>query len=371
LLPMFDGDVEPLNEYLEAAGVDPQEFIGQFYPSIADVAMVDGELRWIPIHVNTQIGYARADLFDDPDNQARFQEEYSYALPQPDSSGHISFGSWQEIADVAQFMTMDDNSDGHPEIWGLIQAGKWGQGNTIFEDQMLRNGLSYTDEDGYSMWGERHPGNQDVIREIAEFTYNTTNTWHVSSPGILSMQMTEVNSLFMEGKAAMTFTWNVDFWSKLKEGSDFADTYGQPYTWGFEFLNEGTDNKGFISIYCYGLSSQSENKDAVVQFLLQMADEGLRREAHSTAALPCPNGMVDVSQWAVEQELVPAGYPAAIDSVGLMWPTSPGWPETELLRDVTREHREKLLAGDITPDEFVTLTAQNVENVMREAGYIE
>jgi ABC-type glycerol-3-phosphate transport system substrate-binding protein len=368
LMPLMMDFLEPLDQYIIDAGIDVEEFKASFYPAVQELASVDGKLYWIPIHVNSQLGYARTDLFTDPKEQEAFKKEYGYDMPIPDENGSIAFKDRGQFVDVAKFFTRDTDGDGKIDLWGYAQPAKWDHGNCVFEEQLLRAGLEYFDPKGHSLWGPAHPENQAAVIEIAQYDYNTINEWKITSPGALGMEMTEVNQLFTEGKAAMSFTWNVDFWGQVSKGA-FADKYGVPSSWAISFVNKDPDYKGIMSIWGYALSKDSQNKEAAVKFLLKMADTDLRKQGHQVG-LPCPNGQVAVTEWAVKEGYAPGGLIDAVQTVGTFWPVSmTPWAETDPVRDVAREAREKLMAGKMTPEEFVKETGEKIDEIMKEAGH--
>jgi hypothetical protein len=86
--------------------------------------------------------------------------------------------------------------------------------------------------------------------------------------------------------------------------------------------------------------------------------------------LPCPNGQVEVTEWAVKEGYAPGAFMDAVQSVGTFWPVSQTpWAETDPVRDVAREAREKLMIGEITPEEFVKITSEKIDAIMKEAGH--
>jgi ABC-type glycerol-3-phosphate transport system substrate-binding protein len=369
LMPLMKDFLEPVDTHLQAAGQDPVAFRKLFYQAVQDQIMYDGKMYWIPIHVNSQLGYARPDLFNDAKEKAAFRSKYGYDLPAPDAAGSLTFKDANQFLDVAKFFTRDLNGDGQTDLWGYDQPGKWDHGNCVFEEILLRSGLEYFDPQGHSLWGPAHPENQKLVRDIATWESNTTLVWKITSPGALGMEMTEVNQMFTEGKGAMSFTWNVDFWGVDSKG-DFAKKYGKPLSWSISFVNRAPQYKGIMSIWGYALNKNSKNKEAAVKFLMKLADANLRKEAHRKANLPCPNGMVEVTEWAVKEGYAPAAFIDAVQSVGSFWPISKkAWPETEPVRDVCRKAREELLAGKISPAEFVKTTGDKIEKIMKDAGY--
>jgi multiple sugar transport system substrate-binding protein len=368
LMPLMTDLLEPLDQYIIDAGMDLEAFKATFYPAVQEVTSVDGKLYWIPMHVNSQLGYARTDLFTDPKEQEAFKKEYGYDLPQPDEKGSITFKDRDQFIDVAKFFTRDTDGDGKIDLWGYAQPARWDMGNCIFEEQLLRAGLEYFDPQGHSLWGPAHPENQKTVLDIATFDAKTILEWKVTSPGALGMEFQEVNQLFIEGKAAMSFTWNVDFWGVDSKGA-FADKYGVPSSWSISFMNKAPEYKGLMSIWGYALSKDSKNKEAAVKFLIKMADPELRKQGHQIG-LPCPNGQIEVTEWAVKEGYAPGAFIDAVQSVGSFWPVSKTpWAETDPVRDVAREAHEKLMAGKMTPEEFVKETGEKIEAIMKEAGH--
>lgn len=369
LMPEMRDYVEPLDPHLRAAGHDASTVKQRFYPAVQEQVSYDGMLYWVPIHVNTQIGYARADLFTDPGQRAAFMARFGYELPQPDAHGSIRFRDAEQFLEVAQFFTRDTDGDGTIDLWGYAQPARWDHGNTVFEEILLRQGLEYFDPAGHSMWGPAHPENRAIVETIATWEQNSVQRWKVTSPEAPMMEMSDVNRHFIEGKAAMSFTWNLDFWDSNAKGP-FAQKYGKPLSWSIDFLNASSETRGIMSVWGYALNRNSKNKGAAVSFLAQLADTELRIRAHQSASLPCPNGMIEVTEWAVQEGYAPAALIDAVQTTGSFWPISKrAWPETEQVRDVCRSAREELLSGRITPAEFAATTGEQIEEIMRGANY--
>jgi hypothetical protein len=365
VMPIMPDYLEPLDSYLVEAGIDIEEFKSRFYPNVVDLMSNDkGELIWIPMHINCQIGYARTDLFTSADEQAAFKTQYGYDLPVPDATGLIEFKDKDQFLDVAKFFTRDD-------LWGFVPPGKWDHGGCFFEELMYRAGLEYFTPEGHSKWGPTaSEETKAAVEAIVTFTSGLVQDAKVSPEGILGMEMTEVNNIFKEGKAAMTFTWNVDFWgenNKPEVMKAWGDT--MPSSWSVSFMDTVPENMGPMSIWSFGLNKNSANKEAAIKFLLLAADDAMRKSIHEAAGLPCGNGSVEITPWLVEKGYAPGVFTAAIKDVGSWWPTTDAFPETELCRDVVRENHEKVLSGEITPAQFVEITGTAIEAIMQEAGY--
>ena len=362
-MPLMVDFAEPLDPLVTKAGIDLASFKKRFYQAVQDQMATNGQTYWIPIHVNSQLGYARADLFASAQNKADFKAKYGYDLPQPDAQGGLAFKDKAQFMDVAKFFTKGD-------MWGLAIPGKWDHGACVFEEIMLRNGMEYFDPQGHSLWGPMHPENQKVIQDIATWTQGTIQTWKVTSPGALGMEMTEVNQLFTEGKAAMSFTWNVDFWSTNSKGP-YAQKYGKPLSWSISFMNAKPTDKGLMSIWGVALNKYSKNKDAAMKFLLKLADADLRKKAHQQVPLPCPNGMVEVTDWAVKEGYAPAGLISRGADRGQLLARQQEAVAGDRTPSATSSaaRTRSSWPGKITPAEFVKKTGDGVEKIMKDAKY--
>jgi multiple sugar transport system substrate-binding protein len=76
---------------------------------------VDGTFRGMPAWTNSEILFYRKDLFEDPVEQAAFEQEYGYPLAVPTT--------WDEFTDAAVFFTRDTNGDGSVDLYGTDVKG--------------------------------------------------------------------------------------------------------------------------------------------------------------------------------------------------------------------------------------------------------
>ena len=186
------------------------------------------------------------------------------------------------------------------------------------------------------------------------------------------MQYVEVYEFFKEGKAAMTYTWNSGSILGFINDPANLDVFGgvRPSSWSISFLDSSPENKGLMSVHCFGMSKDSKNKEAAAKFLSYYLDDEFKKVVSERNGLVHSNGRIAVTEWLAEKGMNVSALPDAINDVGFFWPISQkAWPETELVRDICRENIEKLLGGTITPEEFVQITGDGIEQLMSEAGY--
>jgi len=185
-IPEFAAAAEPLDDLFT------DEVKNDLFPALVNDAQFEGRFVGMPTWANAEILFYQKSLFEDPDEQAAFKEEYGYDLKVPTN--------WQEFTDAAVFFTRDTDGDGNIDLYGtdvkggvetewlatVLQAGSPGvaldaDGNVIIDNQAHVDALKfYTD---------------------LHCTYN------VSPPNVNELDWNASQQLFFEGKLAMMRFW--------------------------------------------------------------------------------------------------------------------------------------------------------------------
>ncbi len=105
----FADGVEPLDDMFT------DEVKADLFPALVEEAQVDGTFVGMPVWTNAEILFYRADLFEDPKQQAAFAKEYGYPLAPPTD--------WQQFQDMAAFFTQDTDGDGTIDLYGTDVKG--------------------------------------------------------------------------------------------------------------------------------------------------------------------------------------------------------------------------------------------------------
>jgi multiple sugar transport system substrate-binding protein len=108
-LPTFAEALTPLDDMFT------DDVQSDLFPALITEAQVDGSFVGMPAWTNSEILYYRADLFEDPTQQAEFKAEYGYDLAPPTT--------WEQYADVAKFFTQDTDGDGQIDVYGTDVKG--------------------------------------------------------------------------------------------------------------------------------------------------------------------------------------------------------------------------------------------------------
>ncbi len=358
---------------------DPKTDFDQLMDLISPLAkewwsLADGKIGIVPFHGGAQFGFYRIDFFTDPKERDAFKEQYGQELPQPDQLGMIKFENINHFINVAKFFTRDTDNDGEIDLWGLVQPGKGANGGQRFEEELLRSGLNYFDKIGHSPWGPAYPENKEIVKAIAAYDQDLIFKYKVSPSYQVSMQMTEALPTYYAGECVMIITWVGDRWpdvnrseliSKIGKTGTFDPTF-LDYAFNKEPHEAGTSG----SWWAWGISLDSKNKEAAYKFIKWTVEPNTLKKKLEYAyknfgGMSIPVGK-EVVEWALKMGYLPPAMYEAFKNARSLPVDKP-----ELLNAISiqEKYHEKLIGGEITPDEFVEITGNEIEKMMHEASY--
>lgn len=170
------GAFVPLDSCLEEIGFDTSVYL----PGLLDPGRVDGELYFLPKDYSTLGVYYNKMLFD----------EAGVEYPQEG-------WTWDDMLAIAQEMTVDEDGDGLPEVYGIQLPANW---TTGFEYWVAAAGGSLISEDGTTFVG--FMDSEESIR-AAQFYADLYNEYGVAPPPADLSAFGGGNSEFDNGQAAM------------------------------------------------------------------------------------------------------------------------------------------------------------------------
>ncbi|MEM2175065.1 MAG: extracellular solute-binding protein [Candidatus Micrarchaeia archaeon] len=124
-----------INKYIEEYWGSIKDFEDKVFLEPQKTAFYEGEYRGIPIHLNSPFGVYRKQLFENPENQKKFESEYGYELRPPKTI--------QELEDIATFFTK-------PPMYGLtanLGGAPVPAGFVTFLDRFMSAGFDVLDKD--------------------------------------------------------------------------------------------------------------------------------------------------------------------------------------------------------------------------------
>jgi ABC-type glycerol-3-phosphate transport system substrate-binding protein len=136
--------------------------------------------------------------------------------------------TWQELIDYGKKLTIDENGDGNPEIWGFVyyaikQACAW-----QVQQFMYLQGLKA--QDIVDAKGVAHYNTPEGIRAL-QFMSDVVQKDKITPQGVLNYWDVDLYTMFTAGKVAMAITNNWVNFKLLEEKEKFP-----PEKWGIAKL---------------------------------------------------------------------------------------------------------------------------------------
>ncbi len=344
------GCLEPLTPYYLAAPGDshPEDFTLRAFGT---VAMHNETWYGMPTLIAVGMFAYRTDLFNDPDEQAAFQEQYGRELTVPET--------WEELVEVGEFFTRPDE-----DLYGFNY--RYGAPNNILFDYMIHfgfsRGVNFFDADFNPLFAT------DAAFDAAAF-FTGQDFLNLQPPGRESFQFGEVLQNYSQGVVAMygTESWAIPLLLD-PEASVVADVTAFAPIPGWLNPETGEIQRALLSAgpaYMINANISDERKRLAWDYL-QLAHgrefAGPLAEQYGVAhRVPVFNDPELAEQYPFFPSLLVAM------SGGIGRPSEPWWPEAE---NAIGQALQALLTGAPVEE---TLTAANEEivRIVDDAGYYD
>ncbi len=335
--------------YLAAPGDShPEDFTARAFGTVAMA-----KEKWVGIPTLVAVGMFayRTDLFNDPDEQAAFQEAYGRELTVPQT--------WEELAEVGEFFTRPED-----ELWGFNY--RYGTPNNILFDYMIHFGFSrgvdFFDADFNPLFGT------EAAIDTANF-FVGQDFLGLQPPGRESYQFGEVLQNFTQGKVAMygTESWAIPLLLDPEASVVAEHTAFAPIP-GWRNPETGEIQSALLSAgpaYMINAHISDEQKQLAwdylqlahgKEFARLLADQ--RGAGHRVSVLTDPDL---VMKWPH----LTANFEAM--KVGIGRPAEPWWPEAE--NAIGRALQEIAAGGDAAS--LMAEANADIVEIVADAGYYD
>ena len=136
----------------------------------------------------------RLDLFNNPENQAAFKENYGYDLAAP--------RTWDQYYDIAEFFTRPDD-----KLYGTVEAFRRGGQQFWFFFTHAASYTNHPDNPGSMFFDpetmDAQVNNPGWVKALDDYVRSVK----FSPPGALNFASGEVRTTFASGQSAMNFDW--------------------------------------------------------------------------------------------------------------------------------------------------------------------
>lgn len=190
----------PYDEYYDdTSGRFPQWNIDDVLPGPRSLLSYGGKKYMVANDHDGQVMYYRRDLFEDPEHQAAFQEEFGYELRVPTT--------WDEFVDAASYFNGKDlNGDGEPDSGVTMHLKVGGQG--MFHFMSFSAPFVIGPENPNLYWFDPEdmrplidsPGHLAALEKLVELA-------QYGPEAMFGWSLGESWDYFLAGRAALTFSW--------------------------------------------------------------------------------------------------------------------------------------------------------------------
>ena len=341
------GCLEDLSDYIAN---DSGEVSLDDYPlrSLAVLGTYNETFYVIPQFAAVGMLAYRMDLFNDPDEQAAFKEEYGYDLQVPET--------WGQYLDVGTFFTRPDEG-----LWGFNH--RYGNPSTLMGDLLI--GFAFSR--GASLFdGDWNPTFNTPEMQDALGFFTSEEFLAAQPPGKEGYFTDDVMLNAMQGKVAMYITENWAI-SNLMDPtrSPMAENLGWALIPGWEDPETGEIHRGTMAgAGGWAINANSENKEAAWAYIQFM-------QGRTNAKI-----LAEEQQWCYRiSDCSNADYasmypyfPINLGQMEIMVPrpSEAWWPEAEF---AFASNVGKFMAGEMTLEEALAAAQAQAEQIVADAGY--
>jgi len=353
-----------LNKYIEEHWGSIKEFENKVFLEPQRSAFYEGEYRGIPIHLNAPFGVYRKQLFEDPENQKKFESTYGYELRPPRTI--------QELEDIATFFTK-------PPMYGL--TGNLGgapipAGFVTFLDRFMSAGFDVLDKD-FRPTFKYNDKAYEVGVEIARWFQDGIYKKKFINPDAATFRAGTMADFYISGMAAMAIGWCGDFFGIRFQEKEVVNKIGESGDFIIPSFRPESESGGFASWWMHGILDTCKYPDAAWEYIKWVASEKYQLACAAVQVPPFKdlaekaNKMTNPNNPKIP--LLPnAFYQAALKARVWFYIRDAKTNVPELCYEPWDEGLKlwgSLMANQITPEEFITKWSEVAEATLEKAGY--
>lgn len=336
------------NIYTDLRDLVPDEVLADFVPLVLEHGTVDGRLVQLPRHSDVSNLFFIRSLYEDTDNQERFQAEYGYELAPPET--------WAQVADQAKFFANP------PDFFGTQFVGKDEAITGRFYEMLVAEGGALFDED----WNVTF-NSEEGVRALQWFVdLYQAGAVPVGVPNYL---WDDTGLGFASGTIAMNLDWGG--WSAFFNDPENSQVAGDV---GIVRAPRGSSGlrTGWSGTHTFSVTEACDNKEAAASFVMFLTDHERQMVEAVRGLLPTRTQVWDDAKAHFESEgddflyEVFSTFQTSMSEDAFTPPLIPEWIE------VSNELWPRLQAaivGDMTAQEALDTAARAAGEVMEDAGY--
>jgi multiple sugar transport system substrate-binding protein len=326
-----------------APGFDPSAII----PALQGASAVwAGQTYGAPSNAAVMMMFYRTDLFEHPDEQAAFLEQYGYELGIPQT--------WAQYRDTAEFF---DRSAGETlagevlaeDFYGVAMTGK----------RHVATVLEWMDY-GWTFGGGILGDAGDLVinspESVASLDYMVGLT-DFAQPGFTNATWDETTASLQQGIAAQSITWG-DTAGAMEDPEQSAVMGKMGYA-SIPVLNEGDTNVAHLGSWTYTIPVGTDAADAAWLFIQWAMSDEVQAELGRRGGLPAltsvfenPELVANLPYWT--QELVSLSEAKS----------RPRIPEWGAISDVLQEHISNAISGQTSAADAMAAAEADLQGIL-------
>ena len=329
-----------------------------------------GDLYGVPMEAFVKIYLYRKDLFEDPEIQAAFQEQYGYELaPATTHDQH---------RDIAEFFTQYGEENGL-DLWGTTVQAHSGHPSSTYEfvESILPTFGVYNWGVDMENWKACEENGGQLNSQTSK---DALNFWlgllPYAPPEATSSTWDEVAASFAAGRAAQGWVYgeNAAWIATDPDRSTVVGNVGvalPPVAEGV--MEDAESGEGYIGYYdggAFGIPHSSKNQEAALLWLQFIGQESVQADwAVAGSRIVMESTYDDPAVQEVDAKV--DGYFTLMREQGPLFRGAPPFPFHNNLRESIDPFIWQAIAGDLTPEEALDQACAAAEATMQQLGYGE
>jgi len=311
-----------------------------FLPAPLKSMSYKGSIYGVPQYAVVVLMYYRTDLFEE------------YNLTPPTLEDPLT---WEEFLNAAERLTIDENDDGKPEVYGTLVMGKRHPVPALgFMDWMKQAGGSVFGEDG-SVTIDEAPA-VDALQFMVDMIYK----YKVAPLGAASFDHVDNHTQFMQGRLAMSINWQYAY-SLFKDPSQ-SNVVGK---FAISVAPEREVSTSATGSWGLAIPAASAHKEAAKKWIKFITSTeqlyNLRKQSFGPAVRYSELEMLKNDETLSDEVIRDLNIMTEVLNRGYVVPKIPEWPQVQ---DIMAEAVSAAISRDKTPSEALSDAATDIRKVL-------
>jgi multiple sugar transport system substrate-binding protein len=327
-----------------------------------------GDLYGVPMEAFLKVYLYRKDLFENPDIQAAFLEQYGYDL--------APATTFDQYRDIAEFFTAYGEEQGM-ELWGTTVQGTTGHPASFYEfvETILPSFGVYNWGIHMDNWKASEANGGELNGERAKEALSFwVDMLQFAPPEATSSTWDEVAATFAAGRAAQGWVYgeNAAWIATDETRSKIVGNVGVALPPTYEGVMDGVQGgTGYIGYYdggAFGIPHSSKNKEAALLWLQYIGQESVQADWAVAGARVVMDSTYDDPK-VQEQDAKVDGYYTLMKTEGPLFGGAPPFPFHATIREVIAPFIYQALAGELSPSDALDQAAAAADEELVRLGY--